>query len=237
MSAEPLRAALEYANMRLTINKSALPRGDGHAVVLFPGLASDRQAMAPLGKLCIDLGYTPLDWGRGLNTGPKGDPDLWLDGLAHDVDTLTSAHRESVSLVGWSLGGIYAREVAKRLGARVRQVVTIGTPFAGPSHATNAGLVYRLLNGSKPALDAGMTNKLRAPPAVPTTSIFSRSDGVVAWQTCIQPGGSARTENIEVSGSHCGLGWNAEVFRVLADRLGQRHGAWKRYAPHRRNLA
>lgn len=230
MGLEPVRAALEYAGMRM-MTTSNLPRGDGHSVVIFPGLASDKRAIGPLKEFCVRLGYAAYDWGRGFNTGPQGDPDVWLDDLAQHVLTLTSSSRESVSLVGWSLGGIYAREVAKRLCGRVRQVVTIGTPFAGSSHQTNAGLVYRVLNGSEPAIDDLMRERLCTAPSVPTTSIYSRSDGVVAWQACIQAGGHAHIENIEVAGSHCGLGWNAEVFGVLADRLSQPQGAWRPHAP------
>lgn len=226
---EPIRAALEYAGMRL-MNKSNLSRGDGHAVVLFPGLASDKHAVAPLKAFCEQLGYAARDWGRGFNTGPQGDSNRWLDELAEHVLALTGDGSDTISLVGWSLGGIYAREVAKRLNGRVRQVVTIGSPFAGSSHQTHAGLVYRVLNGSAPSMDKAMSRRLRTAPRVPTTSMYSRSDGVVAWQACIQPGSGAHTENIEVAGSHCGLGWNAEVFEVLADRLSQRPGAWKPYA-------
>lgn len=228
MALEPFRAVIEYAGMH-TMNRAALPRGDGHAVVLFPGLASDERAVKPLKEFCRGLGYAAHDWGRGFNTGPAGDPDAWLDDLAHHVLGLTSAHPQPISLVGWSLGGIYAREVAKRLRGRVRQVVTIGTPFAGLTHQTNAGLAYRLLNGTKPAIDAALSRQLRTAPDVPTTSIYSRSDGVVAWQACIQHGSRANTENIEVSGSHCGLGWNAGVYDVLADRLSQAPHAWRRY--------
>ena len=230
MGFEPVRAAWEYAGMRM-MDKSRLPPGDGHPVVLFPGLASDKHAIGPLKPFCDNLGYAACDWGRGFNRGPEGDPEVWLDELAQDIQARVSMRAESISLVGWSLGGIYAREVAKRLPGRVRQVVTIGTPFAGSTRQTNAGLVYRLLNGSEPVIDLAMSESLRTAPNVPTTSIYSLSDGVVAWQACIQPGDRADTENIEVAGSHCGLGWNAEVFGVLADRLSQPQGAWQRYAP------
>ena len=225
---EPLRAALEYASMRM-MKSSALPAGDGHPVVIFPGLASDKRATAPLHSFCEKLGYTVYDWGRGFNTGPRGDPDRWLDELAEHVRELVSDHEESVSLVGWSLGGIYAREVAKRLDGQVRQVITIGTPFAGGVEHSNVGLVYRLVNGRKPVLDQAMRSRLTTPPGVPTTSIYSRTDGIVAWQACIQPGDHAHTENIEVDGSHCGLGWNPAVLAVVADRLRQSEGAWRRY--------
>jgi hypothetical protein len=226
---EPLRAALEYASMRL-MNKESLPLGDGHPVVIFPGLAADQRSIGPLKDFCTQLGYETCDWGRGFNTGPQGDVDEWLDELARHVDELTRSHRQPVSLIGWSLGGIYAREVAKKLERRVRQVITIGTPFAGSGEQTNVSWVYRLVNGQKPMLDEALMARLRTAPDVPTTSIFSRSDGVVAWQACLQDGDADHTENIEVDGSHCGLGWNPEVLSVIADRLRQPADAWQRHA-------
>jgi len=223
---EPLRAALEFVGMR-SMDRKALPMGDGHAVVIFPGLASDHQAIAPLKTLCRDLGYAAFDWGRGWNSGPQGNVDNWLDALADDVQQMTHSHEAPISLVGWSLGGIYAREVAKRLPKRARQVITIGTPFAGTPDHTHARWVYRLVNGNKPPFTKALARRLAAPPSVPTTSIFSRSDGIVAWQACMQQGSDRLFENIEVKGSHCGLGWNSEVFRVVADRLRQPPGQWQ----------
>src|SRR5258706_7782822 len=139
---EPVRAALEYAGMRW-MNKSGLPKGDGHPVVIFPGLATDRTSIAPLKGFLERLGYAAFDWGRGFNTGPQGDVDAWLAELAAHVDELTAAQARRISLVGWSLGGIYARETAHTLRRRVRQVITIGTPFAGSAAQTNAGWGYR----------------------------------------------------------------------------------------------
>jgi hypothetical protein len=218
LGTEPLRALLEYASMRM-MDKSALPNGDGHPVVIFPGLATDRRATAPLKSFCDDLGYTTYDWGRGFNTGPEGDIDVWLDELAEHVGAVTASHDDSMSLIGWSLGGIYAREVAKRLCGRVRRVITIATPFAGTAEQTNVAWLYRLLNGQAPSLDEGVMARLRMPPGVPTTSIFSRSDGIVAWQACIQDGGGNHTENIEIDGSHVGMTWNPQVLAIIADRL------------------
>ncbi len=233
LGVEPLRAALEYAGMRF-MDKAALPPGDGHPVLIFPGLAADHRSLGPLKDFCEQLGYATFDWGLGFNTGPQGDVDAWINKLAQHVDELTRPHRQSVSLIGWSLGGIYAREVAKKLTRRVRQVITIGTPFAGSVDQTNVSWVYRLVNGNQPMLDESLVTRLRSAPAVPTTSIFSRSDGVVAWQACIQDGDADHTENIEVDGSHCGLGWNPEVLSVIADRLRQREDAWQR---HPRSIA
>src|SRR5512140_139114 len=91
LSVEPLRAALEYASMRL-MDRAELPVGDGHPVVIFPGLAADRHSVGPLVSLCERLGYRACDWGRGFNTGPQGDVDEWLDDLAQHVDQLTAEH-------------------------------------------------------------------------------------------------------------------------------------------------
>ena len=137
-----------------------------------------------------------------------------------------------MTLIGWSLGGLYAREVAKLLDGDVRQVITIGTPFAGSADSTNAGLFYRLLNGQKALLDPTTAARVATAPAVPTTSIYSKSDGVVSWQACVQKG-SGQVQNIEVDGSHCGLGWNRKVWAVVADRLSQPDRAWRPYRSDR----
>ena len=228
LGAEPMRAALEYASL-FFLRTTDLPQGDGHPVIIFPGLASDRRAIRPLKSFCEKLGYCAYDWGRGFNAGPHGDLGEWFQALAREVDALAASHTQSISLVGWSLGGIYAREVAKLLEHPVRQVVSIGAPFAGSAAQTNASFVYRLVNGSEPDVDFAMAERLATPPEAPTTSIYSRSDGVVAWQACIQTGNAAQVENVEVSGSHCGLGWNPAVLTILADRLNQPEGAWQPY--------
>ena len=218
LATEPFRAAFEYASMRC-MDTTGLARGDGHAVVIFPGLGTDRHATAPLRRFCKDLGYEALDWGQGLNRGPSGDVARWLEGLAAKVDQMTQAHSGPISLIGWSLGGIYAREVAKLLPQRVRRVLTIGSPFAGGAEQSNVGLIYRLLNGRAADLDEALRQQLLAPPPVPTTSIFSRSDGIVAWQACVQDGQHRHVENIEVQGSHCGLAWNPASLEIIASRL------------------
>jgi predicted alpha/beta hydrolase family esterase len=226
---EPLRAALEFASMRFT-DHDAMPVGDGHPVVIFPGLATDKISTGPLKTFCQRLGYAAYDWGRGLNTGPQGNVDRWLDELTLHVHTMTRRHKKRMSLVGWSLGGIYAREIAKKLPAGVRQVITIGTPFAGSGgDETHVGWLYRLVSGNNSALDAQTMQRLRTTPPVPTTSIYSRSDGIVAWQACLERSDCEHAENIEVDGSHFGLGWNPRVLAVIADRLRQPEGSWQPY--------
>ena len=227
---EPLRAALEFAGHQLMPSRD-YPPGDGHPVVVFPGLASDAHATGPLRRFCEKLGYEVHDWGRGFNVGPPDDFDPWLDDLAEEMAALVSANGRQASFIGWSLGGIYAREVAKRLPRRVRRVITIGTPLGSDASQTHASLVYRLLNGQSPPQDAALNARLRTAPAVPTTSIYSRSDGVVAWQSCLQEGNPRWADNVEVDGSHCGMGWNPAVLTVVAERLARPGSRDGRRAP------
>jgi len=225
---EGLRASFELLSHQMSacLQATAPPPapGDGHPVLIFPGLGADGAAVGPLREHCRRLGYTAFDWGRGCNTGVTGDPDQWLQCLATDVQALLAAHAQPATLVGWSLGGIYARELARRLPGQVRQVITIGTPFNADQDHSNAGWLLRWLGCGGPALDKRWAARLRRPLPVPSTSIYSRSDGVVAWQTCRHPRGSRRTEDVEVEGSHMGMAWNPQVLQALADRLGRPAG-------------
>jgi pimeloyl-ACP methyl ester carboxylesterase len=131
-----------------------------------------------------------------------------------------------VTLIGWSLGGLYAREIAKALPHRVRQVITLGTPFARIANSTNVQWLFELLSGTSAAVDTALARRLAAAPPVPTTSIYSRSDGVVAWQACVAKP-SPLAENVEVESSHLGLIWHPDVLRIVADRLAQPPGDWR----------
>ena len=229
LGTEPWRAAFEYASHKFTAAKHGVT-GDGHTVVIFPGMATDGRSVAPLRKFCQSLGYQASDWGRGFNMGPQGNMDAWLADLASHTQTLLPSPGSNATLIGWSLGGIYAREVAKLIPSQVRQVITIGTPFNADADHTNVGWLFRLLTNSPSTFDAALAKHLRVPPAVPTTSIYSRADGVVAWQSCLHDGSRARVQDIEVSGSHTGMGWNPAVMEIVGDRLAQKLGQWRPYA-------
>ncbi len=231
-TAEPWRAAGEFVAYKasaLSRHRAATATGDGHPVIIFPGMATDGRAVRPLRDFCRSRGYNALDWGRGFNTGPKGNVDAWLAELAAHTEAVLARYDQRATLIGWSLGGLYARELGKLLAPRVRQVITLGTPFNADQDSTRVGWLFRRLSGATPAFDAALSQRLRTPPPVPTTSIYSRGDGVVAWQSCLHAQPSATVQDVEVRGSHSGMGWNRAVLRVVADRLAQPDGRWLPY--------
>lgn len=225
---EPFRAAAEFARNRLGSLLDTAP-GDGHPVVIFPGLGGGAKSVASLCAYCRSLGYDAFDWGRGLSTGPKGDLDAWLQALRSELEQRLGPNAQPATLIGWSLGGLYAREIGKLMAPRVRQVITLGTPFNTEADHTRVGWLFRLLGGGSADLDPALSRRLRAPPPMRTTSIYSRSDGVVAWQTCRHPRRSSLVHDVEVDGSHLGIGWNRDVQAVIADRLAKRPGPCGQY--------
>ena len=200
------------------------PRGDGHPVLVFPGLAAGDLSTLPLRRFLTAQGFAVHAWEQGLNVGPR--PGV-LEACVERVRRLRADSGRKVSLVGWSLGGVYAREIAKMLPGATRSVVTLGAPFGAGPGGTNAWRVYQLISGDR-ELDAARFAALRQRPAVPTTSIFSRSDGVVAWQCSLEEE-TALSENIEVHASHFGMGANPVALYAVADRLAQPEGAWRRF--------
>ena len=224
---EPWRATVELVRSAWS-TAPVSPPGDGHRVIVIPGLCSSTWAIAPTIRLCRRLGYEAQDWGRGMNTGPGVDVDAWLHELAAEL-RIDEGAAESVTLVGWSLGGLYAREMAKLAAGRVRQVVTIGTPFNADADYTRVGWLFSLLSGRRVDFNAPLVQRLRTPPPVPTTSIYTRQDGVVAWQTCTHHKRYPHAEDIEVVSSHLGMGWNPAVMSIVANRLAQVPGNWSPY--------
>lgn len=224
LAMEPVRALFDFAAAKFSAR--AEPVGDGHPVVVFPGLGGAPFTTSHLRRFLTDAGFTAHCWGRGVNTGPEGDFDRWLDPLEDDVRRWHADSGRKVSLVGWSLGGIYARELAKRAPQSVRQVITLGTPFAALRGATRAEGLYKLLNGNAAQLTDELEVRLRATPPVPTTSVYSKSDGVVSWRGCIEQR-TPQAESVEVDASHLGMVTHPDALRVIVDRLAQPEGRWR----------
>lgn len=198
------------------------PRGDGHSVVVFPGLAAGDITTIPLRGFLDAQGWDAHGWKLRVNFGPRKGV------LESSIERVRRFRRESgrrVSLLGWSLGGIFAREIAKLIPEDVRCVITLGSPFTGHPKANNAWRFYQMVSGHRLDDDRAIDH-VRRPPPVPTTSIFSRSDGIVAWQCSLQPRGE-HAESIEVQASHLGIGAHAAAWYAIADRLAQPEGEWR----------
>jgi Alpha/beta hydrolase family len=211
------------------------PRADakahGSSVIVFPGLSAGDLSTMPLRKYLDSLGYATEGWNQGLNLGPR--PGV-LEAARQQITDTFNQSGSKVSLIGWSLGGVYARELAKMLPEMVHCVITLGTPFAGSPKSTNAWRVYEFASGRKTEIER--TNfDLPTAPTVPTTSIYSKTDGVVAWQGSIQApcNINPHTENIEVFASHVGMGLNPSAWWAVADRLSQKHASWKPFVAPR----
>jgi pimeloyl-ACP methyl ester carboxylesterase len=202
------------------------PRGQRQPVLVLPGLGATDNSTAALRFYLNRLGYEPHGWGLGRNARPAGAD---IPAVVRQIRRLSAASQTPVTLIGWSRGGLIAREAARLAHADVRMVITLGSPVAGVS-ATNVAGAWRRLTGGAPSQSPAELKALAAPLPVPVTSIFSRGDGVVAWRACLVAEGP-ESENVEVRGSHLGLGFNPAALWVVADRLAQAPGTWTPFRP------
>ena len=231
LSAEFIRGVYEFGigwllNMPL---QYISPEGDGHPVIVLPGLGTTDSSTFYVRNFLNGLGYDARPWGLGRNLGPRKGMEAMLADLTSLVDTVSaSSGGKQISIIGWSLGGIYAREIAKISPDKVRQVITLGTPFKN-STDTNADLLYQLLSKDTSHKNPDVLKQISQAPPVPFTSLYSKTDGVVHWKSSIEEV-SLISENIEIPGaSHLGLGHNPISMFIIADRLTQTRENWVQY--------
>lgn len=219
---DPVRAGGELAtSVGLMPFLRLLPAGDGHPVLVLPGFMASDTSTLPLRTFLRSKGYVVSAWELGRNLGPTTEV---MEALPSLLRSAVEDEGRKASIVGWSLGGIYARWLARIHPERVRQVVTMGTPVRQAVEGnSNASSLFDYLRPyheeGHPGLDNGR------PLEVPTTAIHTRSDAIVPWETClVDPG--AQSENVRVAGSHTGLGFNPAALYVVADRLSLEEGSW-----------
>ena len=198
-------------------------------VLVLPGFTASDESTRPLRRLLRSKGYSVHGWGLGANVGPH--PHV-LEGMHRRLAELADRYGTKVNLVGWSLGGIYARELAHGYPELVRLVVTLGSPyrFRTGDRGRTSELYAAVAPEHEPFAGRMVPEEDRPPLRVPATSIYTRTDGIVRWQACIEPVGAWR-ENIEVIGTHTGLGFNVSALYAIADRLNQPLGTWEPFAP------
>jgi pimeloyl-ACP methyl ester carboxylesterase len=202
------------------------PKGDGHPVLALPGFLASDLSMAPLRRYLKELGYDTYTWGMGRNLGGVS---AMRSALRDRLTGIYESTGRKVSVVGWSLGGVYARDLALQLPQMVRSVITLGSPFANDVRATNATRLYEVLSGEAVGDNSELRKAIAGDLPVPATSIYSRTDGIVNWRTCLsRPSDTA--ENIEVHfASHVGLGVNPAALWAVADRLAQPEGEFRQF--------
>jgi hypothetical protein len=228
---EPVRGVVDLAALLVAAPAlAAAPRGDGHGVLVLPGLLASDTSTLPLRGFLGWLGYDVRGWDLGRNRGPTEEVLAALPRalLAHARRT-----GHPVTLIGWSLGGIYARELARRNAKHIRQVITLGSPFAltDPRRQSRVNRPYQRLRHLH-ADDARLPRpEQRARPiGVPSTAVFSRLDGIVSWQACVEPE-TERHQNVEVRCSHLGFGVDPATLWLIADRLAVPAGQHRPFRP------
>lgn len=217
------RASIEWASLLFAWPwLKRAPSGDGHPVLVLPGLVAGDASTWPMRRFLEQLGYAAQPWDLGLNFGPRG---ATVPKLIDKIQGLHREHGQRVSLIGWSLGGAMARALAAELPDAVRTVITLGSPIQPYPKATNAWRLFEAVSGWS-ADDPELHELAGRSPPMPNTSILSKADGIVSWKVSLAPD-QAHSENIEIPASHFGMGANPIALWAIADRLAQPEGEWK----------
>ena len=216
---------------------SQAPKGDGHPVLLMPGFMGDEGSLIALKTYLANRGYKVQTWGFGRNVGFRS---RHAQALEQKIRFLHHETGRKVSLVGWSLGGVFALYGAHQASECVRSVITLGSPVSvdleGSQSPAIVKAMYRLVaHPMGPTAHAMQPRakkvRLRQPLALPMSCLYSLGDGVVPPQEATINGDPTMHENIRVPGSHTGLGFNPLVLYIVADRLSQPEGAWQPFKP------
>lgn len=209
------------------------PRGDGHCVLLLPGFATGDFSNATLASVVRTNGCRPKKWRLGSNEGPT--PRV-IEGLSDRLTELYERDHRTVTVVGMSLGGVFARRLGRQHPEMVRQVITIGSPIRFDGKG-KSGLVDRLWKRRVPNFDDAALEEInldesaKPPLDMPTTSIYSRLDNIVPWNKSLDAPG-VQSENIGVRGAnHLGLLLHPGVHFALADRIRRPEGEWQPFVP------
>ena len=227
--AEPLRGIASHVVFPLAAPiMLGARRGDGHGVLVLPGLLGDDLSTVLMRQILKRLGYDVHGWGLGRNVGPTHKA---VEGMPRKLDEIADRTGGTVSVIGWSLGGIFARELARRRPETVRDVITLASPFAmKDGERSRADSAFQRHARRHVPADPAARAQVREPIGIPSTAIYSKSDGIVDWRSCVETAGPDH-ENVAVRASHLGIGVDPAALWVVADRLAQTEGNWRAFRP------
>jgi hypothetical protein len=217
---EMLRAIWESIVTRFFLRKfKANPnvKGDGHHVLVIPGFMASDFSTSMLRKYINRLGFKAHPWGLGRNYADLDD----IEKLTKKVIEFNEESGQKVTLIGWSLGGIYARKLTKDMPERVDQLITLGSPYMGIREPNRAERTYQWIKKGQKIKDVKeeWIDKIQEPVDVPTTAIYSKKDGIVSWKVCREEKDTDMHRNVEVKCSHIGMGMHKEVLKIVGDVL------------------
>jgi hypothetical protein len=225
---QPLRRFLHRA--ALTSRNTPHGRlylGEGQPVMVLPMFGHGAESTAGLRGVLKEAGFSAHDWGLGVDNGPgEFGLDRCLPRIEEQIIEVFEAERCPVTLLGWGLSGIYAREAAKRINPLVRQVITLGTPFNPAAEPGRECSMLRTLEANRGRMAPAVRHRLRQRPPVPCTAIYSQGDEIAPWRMCVEAE-TPMSENIQVSGTtHQGLAGHRKVLEVITHRLSQPGEEW-----------
>ncbi|BDX05636.1 esterase/lipase family protein [Planctobacterium marinum] len=216
------RTLVEFAAATLTMPFLLKAPSGKRPVMVIPGFLASDASTLPLRKYLRLKGYRSYGWQQGRNLGQHIIPGATMirEDLLERVLALVEKEQQPIHLIGWSLGGILAREIARLMPDMVASVISLGSPFNSPEASSPmAAVLFKRVNQKRIGAEFEIPETMAVPPPVPCTSIYSRSDGITHWQGCHQHGEERHVENIQVNGSHLGLGHHPTVLWLIAHRL------------------
>lgn len=204
---------------RFRHNHKTLKKGDGHPVLVIPGLLSNDLATKPLRTLLEKLGYPVYGWDLGINLANLDDVGI----LDQRLKEIHKTHNKKVTVIGWSLGGLYTRKIAQDNLAITKQIITLGSPFRSlevPGAAmTTLKILYRSNEIPIPPEHQTWVNNIKKPLDIQTTCLYSKKDGIVPWSLCLESIEDEYHENAEIKSSHTGMVSNIEAIKIILSKL------------------
>ena len=193
-----------------------IKKGNKQPILVIPGLTASPWSTGLLRSFLNSEDFIAYDWGLGRNLGNLND----VESLEETLVKINEQHQSKVVIIGWSLGGIYARRLGQKREELTKSVITLGSPYRDIRSPNYASWFFNLLqklrgNTSEPE----WANTLHEPLSMPTIAFYSKKDGIVPWEACYDPDDETEHSNIEVHTSHFGMGASEEVLHTLLNQL------------------